>query len=93
MRAPLELTDPVKAKQIALHTEGVLEQIRACEHLPQLDKIHQGYAAFSKTMGVVKPIRDHVQDAFNETATTIKARLKNKERVVRDPTGEANPDA
>ena len=89
MRAPFEPTDPVKAKQIALHTEGVLKSIRECESLPQLEKIFTGYAAYSTSMGVVKPIRDHVQEAFNETATTIKAREKNA-RVVRDPTGEDN---
>lgn len=87
MRKPFEPTDPVKAKQIALHTEGVLAQIRECTSVGQLEKLHKGYAAFVDTMGVVKPIRDHVQTAFNETATMIAARERNA-RVVRDPTGE-----
>jgi hypothetical protein len=77
MRAPFEPTDPVKAKQIALHTEGVLKSIRECESIGQLKNIYDGFAAYSATMGVVEPIREHVQKAFNETATTIAARERN----------------
>lgn len=76
-RADFMPTDPVKAKQIALHTEAVLQSIRECESLPQLEKIFTGYAAYASSMGVVEPIREHVQIAFNETATTIKARQRN----------------
>lgn len=87
MREPFNPTDPVTAKAIALHTEMVLASIRSCESLTGLEEMFTGYEAYVKTMGVVAPIRDHVQTAFNEQATLLKARAKNA-RVVRDPTGE-----
>ena len=81
MRVPFAPTDPVKAKQIALHTEGVLKSIRECESIASLKQIHDGYAAYAKSMGVVKPITEHVQEAFNETATLIAARERNAKRA------------
>lgn len=87
MRAPFIPTDPVKAKQIALHTEEILKQVRTCEHRGHLDKLHDGYMAYAKTMGVAKPIVDHVVDAFSEVNTLLKAREANA-RVVRNPAGE-----
>lgn len=77
-------TDPVKARQIAEHTMGVIVGIRHAATLDQLNARAGEWQSFADAMGVVKPIRDHVRDAINETAVHIKAR-----RVVRDPTGEA----
>lgn len=87
MRAPFVPTDPVKAKQIALHTEEVLKQVRACEHQKHLAQLHDGYMAYAASMGVAKPIVDHVISAFDDVNTLLKAREANA-RVVRDPTGE-----
>lgn len=78
MREPC---DPVKARQIALHVESVLAQIRDCQTLPQLEMIFEGFGAYAKTMAVVTQIRDHVRTAFNETATVIKARERNAATV------------
>lgn len=89
MRAPFVPTDPVKAKQIALHTEEVLRLIRDCHALNQLDRIVDGYMAFADEMSVVKPIREHVTVAAGEVQTLLKAREANA-KVVRDPTGENN---
>lgn len=82
-------TDPVTAKAIALHTEGVLRQIRECTTIAAMEDIYAGFATYAGKEGVCQQIRDHVLTAFNETAITIKAKEK-AARVVRDPTGEAN---
>jgi hypothetical protein len=80
-------TDPVTAKAIALHTEGVLARMRGCEAIKPLEEIYTGFLSYAKSQSVCEQIREHVQTAFTETATLIKAREK-AARVVRDPTGE-----
>lgn len=80
-------TDPVTAKAIALHTEGVLRLMRECEDIKPLEEIYTGFLSYAKSQRVCEQIREHVQTAFNETATLIKAKAKSA-RVVRDPTGE-----
>jgi len=87
-------TDPVTAKQISMHTALVLDQIKACEQIDDLEKIYTGYAAYAKSMNVTSQIVEHVQTTFNETATLIKAKTKAKEReqaqrVADRMTGEA----
>jgi predicted transcriptional regulator len=81
MRTPFVPTDPVTAKEIAIHTEATLQQIRSCDSIGSLKKIYDGYDTYSNTMKVVKPIRDHVQEAFNETATLIAARERNAKKT------------
>lgn len=87
MRKEFVPTDAETARAIAIHTEAILKQIRACERVEQLDQIYRGYQSYAEKMHVCHQIKDHVQMAFNETVTVIKAKALNA-RVVRDPTGE-----
>jgi hypothetical protein len=89
-------TDPVSAKAIALHTEVVLAEMRACTAIALLEKIYTGYLAYAGKEHVCGQIREHVQIAFNEMATLIKAREKEQarqqaQRGASRMTGEANP--
>ena len=89
MRREFVPTDAETARAIAIHTEAILKQIRASDQISQLDEIYRGYQSYAAKMHVCHQIMDHVQMAFNETVTVIKAKAKNA-RVLRDPTGEAN---
>lgn len=73
-------TDPVTAKAIALHTEGVLARMRESEAIKPLEEIYTGFLAYAGKEHVCGQIREHVQIAFNEMATLIKAREKEQAR-------------
>lgn len=85
----MALTDPVTAARIAQDTTAFIQQIRSCERLDDLKRLEKSYAEYAAAMGIVRPIKDHVFSAINETATLINARAK-ADRAVRDPTGERN---
>lgn len=83
-KAPRRTTDPVEARQIAEVTVQALQDIRASVTLEQMMATYRNWQSYAESMGVAAQIREHVRDAVNEVAITIKAR-----RAVRDPTGEA----
>lgn len=88
----LVLTDPVASKAIALYAVTKLAHMREETDMDRLKLVYRGWLTYADSESVCQQIRDHMLQAFNETAITLKAKQKNeqKARVVRDPTGEAN---
>jgi hypothetical protein len=83
-------TDPVVSKAISLYAVTKLGHMRDETDIDRLKEIYRGWLSYADSESVCQQIRDHMLQAFNETAITIKAKQKNeqKARVVRDPTGE-----
>lgn len=77
MRREFVPTDPVKAKAIALYATSKLEQMRDETDVERLKLIYRGWMTYADSESVCEQIREHMLQAFNETAITIKARAKN----------------
>lgn len=75
-RKPFAPTDPVTAREIALHTAEVLRSIRASLTADDVETFRAGYARYAEAKDVAPAMREHVEIAARETMTTIKALAK-----------------
>lgn len=72
-------SNPLEAKEIAQHGVYVLQQIRACETINDLNRVYAGWSAYADKMRVCPQIRAHMAGAYSEVSTDIKAGHKHSE--------------
>ena len=73
----VEPCDPVKAQQIAMHTQAVLDRMDACPDIGEVVAAVKNYRDYAKSMAVAPQILEHVEMVANRRITHIKALAKN----------------
>lgn len=85
----VEPCDPVKAQQIALHTQAVLRDMEATAEVGDVIAAVNNYRIYAKSMAVAPQIREHVKMVGNRRITVLKALAKNGQITSPRRTGQS----